>query len=435
MKYQKILLISKDEISAWESCKHITSNLAESYFQAFKDQEVVTLKVAEDLSLFQAYAHAEDIKKNKYDLIVWLDHKPNAALMVEALDVTFDQFEYEQKPKFLVHLFGDFVLDCNGWEAVEKSIQRYPVHFIAASERQKKLVETFCVTSSSVCSVIPFPVNEQKFNVENLVDNRKEYREKLNAQDDFVIIYTGRISYQKNVDKLIKIFKSLESALNKKAQLWIIGPWDDILLPYAGIEGLPGSYYLQFNSANPLIEADLQKIKFIGQLNSSELLKAYHAADLFMSLSTFNDEDYGMSVAESLATGLPCLLSDWAGFASFKTYSKDVELVKVELTNDGPQLNIDEARKKLMKTLLMSESNLEKRTQTSKEAFIQLSVGACSEKIKRIVNDTDFIGFEKFDPVFYKMCALFKVSPLAPFRAKVAQFLDIYKEIYKAYVS
>ena len=435
MKYQKILLISKDELSAWESCKHITSNLAESYFLAFKEQEVGTLKVAEDLSLFGAYAHAEEIKKNNYDLIVWLDHKPNAALMVEALHVVFADYTYEQKPKFLVHLFGDFVLDCNGWEGVEKSIQAYPVHFITASERQKKLVETFCITNSPVCSVIPFPVNEKKFNVDNFVDNRKEYREKLNAKDDFIILYTGRISYQKNVDKLVKIFKSLESALNKKVQLWIIGPWDDILLPYAGIEGLPGSYYLQFSSANPLTENDHQKIKFIGQLNSNELLKAYHAADLFMSLSTYNDEDYGMSVAESLATGLPCLLSDWAGFAGFAAYSKDVELVKVELTNDGPQLNIDEARKKLMKILLMSEINIEKRMQISQEAFCEISVSACSEKIKYIVNDVSFSGFEKFTPVFYKMCALFKVNPLAPFRAKVAQFLDIYKEIYKAYVS
>ena len=83
----------------------------------------------------------------------------------------------------------------------------------------------------------------------------------------------------------------------------------------------------------------------------------------------------------------------------------------------------------------MSESNLEKREQISKESLTELSVSTCSKKIKHVVNDISFSGFEKFDPVFYKMCALFKVNPLAPFRAKVAQFLDIYKEIYKAYVS
>lgn len=429
------MLISKNEISSWESCKHITSNLASSYLQAFSGANVETLKVPEDFSLFTAFESAQKIKNDDFDLIIWLDHKPNASVMLEALNIVFEQTDYDKKPKFIIHLFGDFVLDCVGWESVEVALKNYPVHFITASDRQKKLVDMFCFGPESICSVIPFPVNESIFNVDNLVDNRQKYREKFNATNDFVVLYTGRISYQKNVDAVVKIFKSLETALNKKMQLWIIGPWDDIFLPYAGMKGFPGSYYSQFQGATSGIDFENGQVKFVGQLAAAELLKTYQAADLFMSLSAYNDEDYGMSVAEAMSTGLPCLLSDWGGFSSFKNYFDDVELVKVELTNDGPRVNIDEARKKLMKTLLVSENNLERRTLSAQKALGFVSINACEKKIKTTLEEVRFSSFEKFTPVFYKMCALFKMNPQSPFKGRTSQLSEFYKEIYTNYVS
>lgn len=433
MKYQKVLLISKNEISTWESCKHITNNLVQGYFKALKEAVVETLRVSEDMSLYSAFIHAKKIKEQNFDLIIWLDHKPNAAIMLEALNVVFDGMDQERKPKFLVHLFGDFVLDCLGWQAAFSALQNYPIHFIAASGRQKKLVDAFFNSKNSLCSVLPFSVDESVFNVDNLVDNRKIYRQHFNAENDFIILYTGRISYQKNVDTIVKIFKSLESFSIRKMQLWIAGPWDDIFLPYAGINGVAGSYYTQFSSGFSS-EQDL-RVKFLGQLKAPELLKIYHAADLFISLSTYNDEDYGMSVAEALSTGLPCLLSDWGGFSSFAEYSKAVELVKVELTGSGAKVNTEEARKKLMKHLLVDEGNLEKRAVNSKMALDHLSIESGAGNLEALLNEVTFSLVESFTSAFEDMCLSFKKNPLSPFEGEDSQFTDLYGEIYENYIS
>jgi glycosyltransferase involved in cell wall biosynthesis len=432
MKYQKIALISKNEISSWKSCQHITNNLAKSYVDIFKTAEVEFFKVSEDLSLFLAIECAKKIKSKNCDLVIWLDHKPNAAIFLEALGIVFAQTEFILKPKFLIHLFGDFVLDCLGWEAVEESLKNYPVHFVVASERQKLLVDLFFSGKKSHCTVSPFPVNEEIFNVEKMVDNREKYRAKLEASDSFVILYSGRISYQKNVDKIVKIFKSLDSFSEKKIQFWIAGPWDDILLPYAGIKGVPGSYYSQFMTS---IKEMSVGVKFLGQLEPSELLSVYHAADLFMSLSTFNDEDYGMAIAEALVSGLPCLLSDWGGFSSFANYSPNVEFIQVELDKNGPEVNMTEARKKLMKHLLSSQYNVEERRQNSKTALSYLSIDANKNRIALLLSELHFTTIDKCNPIFYKMCALFKMNPQAPFKDRNSQLSDFYKEIYKNYVS
>ncbi len=432
MKYKKAALISKNEISSWKSCQHISNNLAESYFKAFESQESQSFKVPEDMSLFYAITCASKIKENGCDVIVWLDHKPNAAKMLEALDIVFSGVEFKNKPPFIIHLFGDFVLDCLGWESVEAALKNYPIHFVAASERQKKLVDTFFTGTKTLSSVIPFPVNEKAFNVDNFVDNRKEYRQKFSAGNDFVILYTGRISYQKNVDKIIKIFHSLRSFTETKLQLWIAGPWDDILLPYAGIKGVPGSYYSQFEKTVGKLD---DSVKFLGQLDSHELLKIYQASDLFMSLSTYNDEDYGMSVAEALGTGLPCLLSDWGGFSSFTHYSPVVNLVQVELGDSGPGVNAEEARKKLMKEVLTHRTSPEERRKSSEIALKELSINAQAERIEKLLNELEKGPLHKVNPAFYKMCALFKMNPQAPFKDRNSTLSEFYKEIYKNYVS
>lgn len=111
-------------------------------------------------------------------------------------------------------------------------------------------------------------------------------------------------------------------------ELWLAGPWDNILLPYHGTRGLPGSYFTQFKSS--LIDKGLTNVRFLGDLDEEELLGVYHASDLFVSFSTFNDDDYGMSIAEALMCGLPALLTQWGGLPTFKKYSEHVDLVPVE---------------------------------------------------------------------------------------------------------
>jgi len=108
---------------------------------------------------------------------------------------------------------------------------------------------------------------------------------------------------------LVKTFSSLKPVLPENTHLLIAGEWDDILMPYSGKFGPLGSYFAQFSGTSEKHLND--HIHFLGKLDSAQLLKANNGCDLFVSFSTYNDEDYGMSVAEALACGLPCLLSNW----------------------------------------------------------------------------------------------------------------------------
>lgn len=428
MKQQKILIITKEDESSWKSCQHIVRNLIQSYQLTAVESQIEYLKVEADFSYYLAVMKAKKIKESKFDFIIWADHKPCSVFMLNALNRVYDIVAFEDKPKLLIHLFGDFVLDCLTWETALLSLNEYPVHLLVASEAQKKLVDKMFKSQNIISSVVPFPVNENIFNHQNHLKHRSEIREKIKiANDDIVILYTGRISFQKNVDELVNTFLKVRNFMDKKVHLLIAGPWDDILLPFLGIIGFSGSNFNHFNSA--IAGKDVSSIKFLGDLEVEDLAKVYHASDLFVSFSTYNDEDYGMSAAEALLTGLPCVLSNWGGFSTFADYSKSVDLVSVNISEFRMKVDSKRAQKKLLAKLMQVSNEEFNKIKISEEAQQFLSLPAVSLKLDKIMKNKKAKNKVEFTPLFYALCSLFKLSPNSPFKDNP----EVYKEIYGDY--
>ncbi len=426
---KKILIITKEDLSAWKSCQHITGNLLQSYKRAYANDEFHYLKVENFFSVYLGHKYAEQIKSMQVDLIVWLDHQPCAAFMIMGLEKVFRETPYEKRPKILVHLFGDFVLDCQQWEQAETAMNNYPVHLIAASDRQQKIVDKFFITDSKLTSVVPFPVDHSVFNLNDYETNRKVMREKFHLKDELVLIYTGRISFQKNVEVIINSLNKIKGLVDKKIELWIVGPWDDLLVPYLGMKGMPGSYYSQFQSS--LQDKDLSSVRFLGNLDPAELNKTYQAADLFVSFSTFNDDDYGMSIAEALVLGLPCVLSDWGGLASFANYSKEVELVPVEFNEMRMVCDTQWTQKKLLKKIFQVHERKTDRAANSKEAASHVTIESVGKRLMEIEMSSQKMSPIVFSNLFYKLCSLFHLASHAPFKNN----MNLYKEIYGDYAN
>lgn len=77
---------------------------------------------------------------------------------------------------------------------------------------------------------------------------------------------------------------------------------------------MPNQFFGKARGLFQELPTSIQKrIFFKGSVPHKDLNLFYNAADLFVSLSLHHDEDFGMSVAEAMATGLPCVLTDWGG--------------------------------------------------------------------------------------------------------------------------
>jgi glycosyltransferase involved in cell wall biosynthesis len=137
---------------------------------------------------------------------------------------------------------------------------------------------------SSPIEIIPNGVDLQLFRVTNQ-DNRPEFGFQ---KDEILLIYSGRLGPEKNLDFLIRAFAGTAEAI-KNTRLLIVGggPEEQALQQLASQTGAAG------------------RIHFTGMLPYEALPRYLSMCDIFVTASV--TEVHPLSIVEAMATGLPVL--------------------------------------------------------------------------------------------------------------------------------
>lgn len=411
----KIALIKKEEISDWVSCRSITQNLEQVYRKRYGG-DVTIFCVPEVVDKFKYFQVFNEIKRKKIESVIFIDHKPTPLKLVQSMDRALKDYSAQ----IIFHVFGDFTLFSPEWNLVEDILKKRPCHFITASESQRNLLAHF--VNSENLSVVPFPVSD---NFSYSKELRKTTREMLGLNYEQVFIYSGRLSVQKNVIDLIRSFESSVKQMNVNAKLLICGDFDDLGVPYLGKVMPDGHYESLFLNELKLAES----VIYLGSKKHEELCALYCASDAFVSLSTHNDEDYGMSPAEAICCGLPCVLSSWGGFNSFHSYfSNRVSLVGVNVENDSVSPDLIQFRKIMLGTGVLNELDREALSNEGRRILGSKRTGELLDGVLPLIK-----SFNGFTPQFKKFSACYELNPKAPFRSGLGGYSNLYKEIYKSY--
>ena len=137
---------------------------------------------------------------------------------------------------------------------------------------------------------IPNGVNTERFKP---ADNKKMLRKKFKIpEDDLIILSLGRLTSQKQPQKLIETFEVIEKKLV------------DATLVVAGKGKLlePMKEYA--------MKKNIKNIKFIGFVPDTDLPDLYACSDYFIIASMYEGGEPVLTVAEAMASGLPCIVSD-----------------------------------------------------------------------------------------------------------------------------
>lgn len=160
---------------------------------------------------------------------------------------------------------------------------------ICISEYEKRLVESdFNVAKKTI--KIPNGLNLSEF------ENLKSKRKKDNGREkkERILLYVGRLEEYKGVQHIIQSLPELQGF-----RLRIVGK---------------GPYEKELhNVAEELGVAE--RIEWLKDLSRKELLDCYADADIFLMLSSH--ESYGITVAEALASGTPCVVAKGSALDEF----------------------------------------------------------------------------------------------------------------------
>ena len=140
-------------------------------------------------------------------------------------------------------------------------------------------------------NVIPNGINLTNFNG---VERDYEFRRQYARDNEKIILYLGRLVYEKGVQHLI-------SAMPK-----ILDNYNDAKLVIAGKGGMIDELKAQAEAMGIA-----NKVCFAGYLNAKQVQKMYKCADVAVFPSTY--EPFGIVALEAMLAGVPAVVSDIGG--------------------------------------------------------------------------------------------------------------------------
>lgn len=423
----KIAIISRDQKISWKSCQVISANIKSVYEKLGTENRFFSFN--ENSNSYETYKVALSLIDYAPDIIVFMEHKPHPRKLLEYY---VQENKGTKLPKLIFHLFGDFPLNAKDWFSLGKLLINFDTKFLCASDSQVRFINKFVNISEKLVYKLPFPVDTNFYNFSE--EKRESARKKYKVGEEQLFLYTGRISHQKKVIELVNNFSSFLLSTKSDAKLYIAGDFDDLGIPYLEYEPCRNSYYMRYKRHFDKLPVEVkERITYVGNLNSDELLEVYSAADRFVSLSVHNDEDFGMSPAEALCCGLPSILTNWGGYSSFQLeeMKEACELIPVEIKDEKIEHNENIFIKKLMMSSF-KEVTSDERIRIGQNYSSEFSIESIVAKLKVIIDD-DFITFSGFNGTLEKL-AKDQTLGSASFMRAAKNFSEYYKEVYESYV-
>lgn len=314
----KKILVFKSKENDLNSVNLITMELEALYQQLSSDYEVNFVDLqSEDIlnsSLLQK------LSSDSPDYITFIHP---LVLRNESLLSLF-QLLRKKNVTFIFHLYGDFIRQAQNYLNLSDILLGEKCLFLSPSNGYADVIRPF-FTNRDNLQVLPFPVN-----LPDIKPTSRALSKNIN------IVYTGRISREKNVDLLLEAVKEIEKS-GYSCKLHIVGAFDDFESSTIGNAPLLGSLYQKLVS-----HPDSDRIQFMGFMSSEEMSAFYKTMDLFISLSLYHDDDFGRAPIEALLHGVPCLLTDWLGYKDIgKAFADDVYLLKTTWSEKECRISLD----------------------------------------------------------------------------------------------
>jgi glycosyltransferase involved in cell wall biosynthesis len=182
------------------------------------------------------------------------------------------------------------------------AIFRRADRIVAVSEYEKQLILKNFKVNESIIEVVPNGVNKEEF--KGLKRREKNHR---------TILCVTRLEEYKGVQHLIRVLPELEEDI--KLEIVVRGSYQKNLFSIINDLGIK------------------TRVEIVGGIERSELLQRYVDADLFALLS--RNEAYGITVAEALAAGTPCVV---AKASALTEWVDDKNCFGVNLPSKLPEL-------------------------------------------------------------------------------------------------
>lgn len=305
--------------------------------------------------------------------------------------------------RLLIPIFGNLTIEIDRWLKLKNKLKNRKVKFLCGSQRQ--LAQTRFLLGKQDCFEIPFPLSSSG--------------SQCKGSKKLKFLYAGRLTEQKNIHILIKQFYRLTHLYPGLVELHLAGHFHD---RGYHLHGSKRENYKDFIKGLCLKSPD---IKYHGPLNQAELESLILNTNISVSLSTYHDEDYGLSVAQGLIHGHIALLSDWGGHGNYLNHFF-AKSVSVGIENRFPILKEENFIKASTDLFPLVKNKSREQLDIARKYFSQENFkNKLEEKCKESWNE-----FQQISPFYQDYLEVAQKS--YPFHPDIEK--DLYYPIYQHYL-
>ncbi|MFH1521274.1 MAG: glycosyltransferase [Candidatus Micrarchaeota archaeon] len=271
--------------------------------------------------------------------------------------ITYHTHLPEYFPHLLKGMLPDFLSDLSK-HPIKYLIKKIYSQADIVTAPTKELVKELTGYGLKNVVYLPNGVNISKFKKRETT-LRKKYGIPKKA---IVILYAGRISFEKRLEILLEAFKKIEK---KDRYLVIAGS---------------GPYLEKYKEIATAFK--IKNILFTGLINDKEFREMYSAADIFATPS--DTETFGLTIIEAMAAGLPVVAVSKLGPKELVNNGKD------GYTVDAGNVNVFSEKLRILVT------NDKIRKMMGKHALKQASKFSLEQAVKKTLRIYEMAKIERF---------------------------------------
>lgn len=254
---------------------------------------------------------------------------------------------------------------------------------------------------------------------------------------DKILFYSGRLTLEKNVHALLKIFSMVQRVI-PEARLVVAGQWFEI--PFMEFGVYPLSIINTLIKVMDRLGIDQKRVHFVGQRSAEELRNLYGVADVMVNMTLHHDENFGLSQVEAMACGTPVICADWGGLKDTVVDGETGYKISTVATAHGIKLDWWDATCKIVSLLGDDALRLRFGRRGREHVLEKYTPAQYGQELESILSACEVGGsagatvkVSEFGQKFWKTCAP-QVGALPPYRQSERAY-QMYRELIGHYAS
>lgn len=176
-----------------------------------------------------------------------------------------------------------------------------------ACEADLRCMREYVADADRVAATFPYAIAAEGF-VRYDPSERAEARRSLGLVDEIVLVYAGRFTPDKNLQLMIEVAAQLGRD-GVPAKLLLVGDYH--AEPSRMLGRYADTFQADLKSIADRLDAS-QRVRYLPWVDHGALNVILNASDIFLFPSTYVGENFGMSMHQAMAVGLPVVAAAWS---------------------------------------------------------------------------------------------------------------------------